>query len=200
MAEDIFIEDSLSSEKLRSFFRTSIKSFFEDKRVSVSYGAVSYVGNVMANAYRTCDFYRTEKDNLDKKPLAFVLDDVFSGDSFVKHDKLKVIGDFSLLMSGFFQDYLLRQRRANLLDYYTSMGASAYDSLSSLVRSNSGVDLFSELSERFVDFRDILRSISLRAFPSDAESNFKLFTQWISNQDPLIEAELDRRGISMSKQ
>src|SRR4030095_13474592 len=71
------------------------------------------------------------------------------------------LGDFSLFISGFFQDSL--SRKLVDVDYYISMGEGAYQQLSSLRAFRKQQELFSmifsELASRFVQWVDVITAV-----------------------------------------
>lgn len=70
-------------------------------------------------------------------------------------EKLKIVGDKSLLLSGLFPGVV--EKRSLTLDYYTDMGQAAYLTISELQKGqNSG--LYFNLSTNFVNLRTILQA------------------------------------------
>ena len=81
----------------------------------------------------------------------------------------KHMGDSSLYLSGFFQEAV--ERTAVNVDYYMSMGGSAYASVAGLMRpmAASSSALFAELSDRFCELVDLLAAVSLHGETEKAE-------------------------------
>lgn len=179
-----------------NFFKENLSKALSENHVQASDYSIFYVADMMNNSTTTKSFFKEGKENLEKKPLAFFLKDALEGDSFCKYEKLKTIGDFSLAVSGFFQENLKRYGRPNLVGYYSELGAKSYDSMSSLIRASPSSELFEELADSFGEFRDALRLISLRNQPQTPEALFQMFRNWDFNKDSFLEKELKRRGVS----
>lgn len=96
------------------------------------------------------------RDDPDE-PLALRLGRALDSGGLEQRARLRNLGDFSLFMSGFFSDSF--PRRAVDVDYYVSMGAYAYGSLSRRDADAFG-EVFSELAGKFVPFMDVLSDVS----------------------------------------
>ena len=71
-------------------------------------------------------------------------------------DKLRAVGDKSLLLSGLFPG--IAQRRHVTIDYYTGMGQTAYLTISELKHASVS-ELYLELSECFTSMQKILQAM-----------------------------------------
>ena len=73
----------------------------------------------------------------------------------------KHMGDSSLYMTGFFPAAV--ERGSVSVDYWVSMGGTAYDAVARLVRPTAATSsaLFSELADRFGDLVELLCAMSL---------------------------------------
>jgi hypothetical protein len=107
------------------------------------------------------------------------------------------LGDKALYESGFFRASL--QRRTVSVDYYLSMGASAYDRLSALLRlpgAGGGLDeVYAELATRFDVCSEVLQSVrdALRAHThSDI---LRLYEEWIATSNPRAAERLRELGV-----
>ncbi|MFH1608363.1 MAG: hypothetical protein ABIA78_04485 [archaeon] len=191
-------EKLLFGETPLNFFKENLEQTLSERQVDVSKESIFYVACVMDNIAKTENLFQRGNENLDKKPLAFVLKDAFEGDSFVKYEKLKTIGDFTLAVSGFFQDGLTRINRPRLVEYYSDIGASSYDALSLLVRAEQSVNVYGELSQTFEDFRDALRSIYVKNHCRSIKNLFNMLDKLEHDNQGILERELKRKGISLS--
>lgn len=88
---------------------------------------------------------------------------------------LKQVGDLSLFISGFFSDSL--RRSLVDVDYYVSIGGYAYGSLSTM--DDVLAPIFSELSEKFVAFVDILSEVSERSSLTSDSDLLRLYEKWV---------------------
>ena len=88
---------------------------------------------------------------------------------------LKQVGDLSLFISGFFSDSL--RRTLVDLDYYVSLGGSAYGSLGATDDALSPI--FAELSDKFVSFVDVLSEVSERTSLTSHSDLLRLYEKWL---------------------
>ena len=125
------------------------------------------------------------------EPLALKLGRALESAGSQQRTHLKQLGDCSLFVSGFFSDSL--QRRAVDVDYYASMGAYAYGSLSR--DGDTFATVFSELSGRFVDYMDVLADVSERTAMSSDVDIFRLYEKWLRTGSTRSARKLIGRGI-----
>jgi hypothetical protein len=73
------------------------------------------------------------------------------------------MGDSSLYLTGFFTESV--QKKTVSVDYYVSMGGTAYASAAGLMRTTAArsAAMFAELSERFEKLVELLHAVSLIA-------------------------------------
>ena len=88
---------------------------------------------------------------------------------------LKQVGDLSLFISGFFSDSL--RRTLIDLDYYVTLGGSAYGSLGATDDVLSPI--FAELSDKFVCFVDVLSEVSERTSLTSDSDLLRLYEKWL---------------------
>jgi hypothetical protein len=112
------------------------------------------------------------------------------------------LGDRALYTAGFFEGSL--KRGLVSLDYYVSMGASAYDRLARLLASRAadgrGLDaVFAELAGAFEDCARVLREVRAQVqaqseAPSDAVI-LRLYEEWQTTRSPAAAARLRALGV-----
>lgn len=88
---------------------------------------------------------------------------------------LKQVGDASLFISGFYSDSL--RRSLVDVDYYVSLGGYAYRSL--VTSDNSLSPIFAELSDKFVEFVDVLSDVSARTSLTNDADLLRLYEKWV---------------------
>ena len=129
-------------------------------------------------------------------PLAFTYMKAIS-DEGARGFLLKELGDVSLFTSGFFSDSL--KRKIVDIDYYIDMGACSYGWLASMHREGKkthGLEsLFSELSEKFKEFVDVLAEVSERSGLTSSTDVLRLYERWLHTKSRRTEALLRELGI-----
>lgn len=105
---------------------------------------------------------------------------------------LKLVGDLSLFISGFFSDSL---RRSPVdIDYYMSLGGYAYGSLGR-EESEPMADTFEELSVKFVAFVDVLAEVSERSALTSNRDLLRLYERWVKTGSRRSAELLIERGL-----
>ena len=127
----------------------------------------------------------------DAEPLALKLGRALETGGMEQRAQLKRLGDRSLFISGFFADSL--QRRAVDVDYYASMGAYAYGSLSR--EEDTFTEVFAELARKFVAYTDVLADVSERTALSSGTDVLRLYEKWLRTGSPRSAHKLIERGI-----
>ncbi|MCX7675059.1 MAG: hypothetical protein N2Z70_04425 [Bdellovibrionaceae bacterium] len=110
-----------------------------------------------------------------------------------KMERLKLLGDRSLYISGYFGDSL--QRKLVDIDYYAQMGALAFEELAILTRVETHSHVYSVLSKRFMDWVEILAYV---ASQSDLNSNtgvLRLYERYLKTGSDMAYQQLVERGV-----
>jgi hypothetical protein len=118
-----------------------------------------------------------------------------SGDGAVtgaQRTTLRQVGDLSLFVSGFFSESLCRKPVD--VDYYVSIGGSAYNALS---RDDADAlsPAFAELAQKFVEFVDVLTDVSERSACSTNTDLLRLYERWLRTGSPRSGNLLLERGV-----
>jgi hypothetical protein len=126
-----------------------------------------------------CQYIRPEArggSGLDDEPLAIQLTRALRTGGSEQRMRLRSLGDFSLFMSGFFSDSF--RRRTIDVDYYVSMGAYAYGSLSRR-DEDAFTEVFAELARKFVAYMDVLADVSERTAVNSSNDLLRLYEKWL---------------------
>jgi hypothetical protein len=105
---------------------------------------------------------------------------------------LKEIGDASLFVSGFFSDSL--RRRLVDVDYYASIGGTAYNALSR-DEADTFSPVFAELAQKFMGFVDVLSEVSERASCTSNADLLRLYERWLKTGSRRSGQLLAERGV-----
>jgi hypothetical protein len=138
-----------------------------------------YVVDLLTMYARSEVLFDEGENGPELKPVARLLADAVGGSREERHRILRRVGDQSLFIAGFLAESL--KHRVVDIDYYVSMGGSAYAALSGAAR-RSYRDLalgpvFAELAENFVDFVDVITD--LRRAASDEPDMLRLYETWV---------------------
>ncbi len=143
-----------------------------------------------------CRFVRPDRrisfSDDSNEPLALRLGRALGSDGLEQRARLRNLGDFSLFMSGFFPDSF--HRKVVDVDYYVSMGAYAYGSLSRRDADAFG-EVFAELARKFVAYMDVLSDVSERSGIRSSMDLLRLYEKWLRTGSPRDGQRLIDRGI-----
>jgi hypothetical protein len=110
-----------------------------------------------------------------------------------RRKNLRRVGDESLFVSGFFSDSL--KRRLVDLDYYVSIGSSAYETLCRCETRDTFAPVFFELADKFVGFVDVLSEISERTRATRDADLLRLYEKWLLTGSKRASSLLAEQGI-----
>ena len=183
---------------LRDYFRTSIDDVIAAQGVHVDPHATHYVVNMMTLFSRSDQFYQDDGETYGLKPLALMLADAADAPSTEQRTQtLQRIGDVALFISGFFVDSLAN--KAVDIDYYMTMGESAYGSLSEEVRGtfrgNAFADVYRELATKFQILIDVLHEVRDSARAESDVNLLRTYEIWLKTGSRRAEDLLRQQGI-----
>ena len=183
---------------LRDYFRTSIDDVIAEQGVHVDPHATHYVVNMMTLFSRSDQFYQDDGETCGLKPLALMLADAADAPSTEhRNQTLQRIGDVALFISGFFVESLAN--KAVDIDYYMTMGESAYGSLSEEVRGtfrgNAFADVYLELATKFQILIDVLHEVRASARAESDVNLLRTYEIWLKTGSRRAEKLLRQQGI-----
>lgn len=184
-------------------FITSTREFFVDvveeavvvRNMKTFPLAQNYLVSILENYVTTTNLFDSQSENgkLTRETLAETFLKAQNANSNVKIELLKKLGDVSLYVSGFFSDSL--NRKIVDVDYYVDMGGTAYGVLATETKEDTSKKVFSEFSKRFVEYVDLLTTISQKAFIQNDESILRLYEKYLKTGSSLARETLEAKGI-----
>jgi len=106
---------------------------------------------------------------------------------------LKVVGDTSLYVAGYFADSLSRSLVD--VDYYVGLGRSAYAQLARSLSTPSSIGtIYAELADKFPQFVDVLASVKKRVEIGTNDTG-RLYEIWLRTRDEWVEKKLRAAGL-----
>jgi hypothetical protein len=112
----------------------------------------------------------------DDDPLGLRLVRALQAEGAAQREELRSIGDASLFLVGFFADSL--HRRLADIDYYISLGGSAYGRLAQS-EDDAFSDVFGEMANKFVPLTDVLAEVSERARFNRSRDVLRIYERWL---------------------
>jgi hypothetical protein len=172
-------------ESAVEYFKELVEGALVRQRIAADELTAFYVVHLLAG------FLRRPAEE-DEAPLAFQLARALESGGVQQRASLKQIGDLSLFISGFFSDSL--RRKLVDVDYYVSIGGSAYNALSRC-ETAAFSPVFAELSEKFVGFVDVLSEVSERTSCASNLDLLRLYGRWLKTGSPRSGQLLVERGV-----
>ncbi len=144
---------------MREYFRETLQQSLKHRGVQLSELGQVYVVNLLTEFARSEHVF-AGTDRGDRPVLVEMMARAQECEPQEAVRLYKHMGDSSLYLSGFFPGAV--EKKVSV-DYYVSMGGSAYDAVARLVRPTaaSSSALFSELAERFGELVELLCAMSL---------------------------------------
>ena len=168
MADGLF-----SNESAIEFFKQEVEDAMARQHLKTSDWTSYYVVNLLAS-FVAAD--RGPSATPDEEPLGVRLVRALQAEGSAQREALRRVGDRSLFLVGFFPDSLAN--RLVDVDYYISLGGSAYGRLASR-EDDAFADVFGEMSEKFVPLVDVLADISDRTSVGNNRDLLRLYDRWV---------------------
>jgi hypothetical protein len=163
----------VSNESPLEFFKAQVEGAMERQRLKTSVWTSYYIVQMLAG-------YVERRDNstpgLDDEPLGLRLARALQAEGAAQREELRSIGDASLFLVGFFADSL--HRRLTDIDYYISLGGSAYGRLAQS-EDDAFSDVFGEMADKFVPLTDVLAEVSERARFNRSRDVLRIYERWL---------------------
>jgi hypothetical protein len=175
-----------------------VQQAISNQHVEASAETAYYLVNLLTMFSRSEHLFDKTENGIDLKPLALIYADALNEPNTLERARmLQRLGDTALFIAGVFTDSL--NRKVVDVDYYIAMGGNAYSTVSETLRgahySVSVKTLFSELTEKFTDFVDVLNEVSEKSNLSTNSDILRLYEIWIRTGSKRAAGQLRRLGI-----
>ncbi len=198
MATPYTMAGLIATADVKSYFHESVRSAMANQSLEAQEETTAYVVNLLAGYTRTDQLFGwSAEEGYDLKPLALLLGDAVQTDNIKqRHLILRRLGDVALFVSGLFSDSL--RRKLVDVDYYCSMGGSAYGYLSESVHgSAAGVEgeVFGELSRQFNHFVHVLEEVGDHTQVANDADLIRWYDLWTRTGSSRAARLLSRFGV-----
>ncbi len=188
----------ITETSIGEYFQQSVDGALNRLGVGAATETAHYLVNLLTTFLHTEQLYERTEEGLEFKPLAMHYARALGEETQEGRNRaLQRLGDVALFVAGVFSDSL--NRKLVDVDYYVAMGGSAYAHLSE--SAGSGVWLkalrgvFSELSDNFVTFVDVLGEVSEQSRPSTNADIMRLYEVWLRTGSTRAAHRLRQLGI-----
>lgn len=195
-------EQLITETSLQEYFQSSISDALENQNVEAGADTIHYVVNLLTSFSRVEALFERTRDGVMIRPLALLYAEAVEHTTAEERNRaLRRLGDVALFISGVFSQSL--NRRVVDIDYYVSMGGSAYSHLSETMRSsNRGRALSSiyyELASKFVAFVDVLGEVSDASNCNNDTDVLRQYEIWLRTGSARAAGRLRAVGIHPSR-
>lgn len=201
-----------TESSLKAYFHDALSRQSEKRSLDIAEHTLWYLTNLLHNYSRSEQFFdyycstgrgngqNNSQDRGTLTPLADYYQRAAEAES--THERrlhLQRLGDVAMFISGMFSDALTQ--RVVGVSYYMSMGETAYATLAETASANnreqSQAAIFSDLSERFASFVDVLKAVGSKPVKQSTgfESLLQKVDEWQRTGDPALASELRSSGI-----
>ena len=184
-----------------SFFFEFVRKAVENQKIKVQPETEFYLVKLLNRFIFSESLYSKKSDgSLEDQPLVFLYKEALEAGDQPQTQKtlFQNVGDISLYKAGFFQESLNRSKLD--VDYYIGLGGSAYQNAARRSDEKHSRNLFSELSDKFGKFVDILTQVSEEtATPRTEQDLFKLYEMWERTGSERAARMLKKAGIKVSQ-
>jgi hypothetical protein len=179
------------------FFRELVGQAIGSSGFEPSTAGASYVVSLLADSAKP---NASPLNVIGDNSFTLMLAEALESHGAARFERLRLLGDGVLYVSGFFSDHLTRR---GLAPYYVrGLGATAYGGAASMLRSvgarSSAPDVFSELSHNFERFVQLINAVSeelcARAV-HDESSLLDVYERWLNVQSDRLTELLVARGL-----
>ncbi len=185
---------TIAHTPLPEFFHDLVARTARRQRLQLKQETTHYLVNLLHAFARAEELFKRDSETLASLFLESTQD--------IPHQQrlqlLKRVGDVALYVSGFFSDSL--NHKLVDVDYYISMGGSAYASLESLVRGSLSASLYGELAAKFYYLVDLLSHISEEKALTSNEDILRLYERWLRTGSQRLYKKLVHHGILPANQ
>jgi len=182
----------------QSFFKEEFDRARASLKCDVHLDVEFYVVNLLCEFIdpKAIDRVLNSEGSFLERPLALILKDAVEAPEQQRAQILRRLGDVSLYLSGFFQDYF--NRKTFDIGYYIELGSSAYDQVADL-QKHSQESLqhipFSQMSRDFLKLVDVLSEISEKS-TSRTLDTLTLYDRWVRSGSPRLLSLLENQGVT----
>lgn len=182
------------------FFRTRVAETLASQNLSLPDPVESYLVNLLCEFINPTDLEMANGHKLSAldTPLAIILKEATEAPPNQRLRILKYLGDSSLYISGFFQDFF--NRKTYDAGYFRSVGSSAYEHVSFLMRDQHGdkhfSSVFRDLAYHFQDLVEVLAEISEAPGENRPVDILAVYDRWTRSPSERLRRILGRFGIT----
>ena len=182
----------------QEFFHKELNSILRSHKLTLSKDVEYYIVNLL------CTYIAPEMLNLQdgdynplNTPLAILFEKAVQAPIEEQFKILKSVGDTSLYVSGFFQDYF--NKKTFNLEYFITIGINAYENVSHITRNQTNrlqtSLLYEKLAVKFPQLVEIVAILSDKFGDTKDLDIVATYERWVENKSERLLKKLNEQGI-----
>jgi hypothetical protein len=184
---------------LKSFFQRALYDAAETQQVQADDAVIVYLTHLLSDYARSERLYDRTESGIVRRPLVDLYRLASEAESARKRNLLlQRLGDVALFVSGILPNSLSRSLVD--VDYYVSMGSSAYGFLSDTSDAGARLEalrsVFAQLSKRFVQFVDLLAEAVEQGTEARHPDLLRLHELWAKTGSRRLQRKLLALGVA----
>ncbi len=183
-----------------SFFFELVRTAVDRQKLKIQPETEFYVVKLLNRFIFSESLYSKSSDgSLEEQPIVFLYKEALEAGIQTEQKALfQNVGDISLFKAGFFQESLSRSKMD--IGYYIGLGGSAYQNAAQRSEEKHFKNLFSELSDQFESFVNLLSDVSEATTVTRSEQDLlRLYDMWSRTGSEKAARTLTRTGIKLDK-
>ena len=180
------------------YFQKTVSKAVLNQSVDATEDAICYLVNLLTTFVDANKLYQDTPQGSHSTPLVQLYAEAAEVVSEVDRQRtMRRLGDISLFIAGLFSDSL-RNKLVDI-DYYISMGGSAYgylsDALQGRERGTLHSSVFTELATNFTDFVDVLAEVGDQSELNSHTDLLRVYELWLKTNSKRAARQLREFGI-----
>ena len=180
------------------FFREKVAHALGNQQISVCAEVEFYIVNLLC-AFISPAKHKTAEGEWDlmDTPLAIMFKHALEAPPEKQMGIYKTMGDTSLYMSGYFQDYF--NSKTFDMNYYMSLGSHAYNNVAALVRNHKEKQfrkIYKSLAVNFPALVEVVAEVSEQSGMKQDSDLLALYDKWSRNNSERLRKKLSEQGIN----
>ena len=174
---------------LFGFFRSRVSEAASHQRADVSEGAVIYLSRLLTEVGQDAEPTPGAAETLAELHVQASLAEPTAAIPLFKR-----LGDWSLLLTGFFREQLARRRLSR--EYCARMGGGAYQRLERMLPGDVTIaPVFGELAERYEACAEVIAEVRDEAANRSDSDVLRLYEEWLQTGSPRVAERLRALGV-----
>ncbi len=178
----------------KDFFSEVVEQAIAQRRLKTEPLVKEYLVGLLSNYILTANLFSDDESGKKRQDtLAETLLKAYQVETPLRREMLKKLGDTSLYISGFFGDSL--RRKLVDVDYYAEIGGVAYGSLAGMTSEERYAWVYTDFSQRFLEYVDLLTYISQQASIQSDKDVLRLYDRYMTTGSSLAKEQLVELGL-----